>query len=166
MLCDLEQVLVFSEPWFPHLSMGTVTVPPRDGSRRLIYRGAWRRTRRAENTQYMTTATAPWCSLHCCSECNKILKALDCLTMGHCLGQCHPTEVSCNANHKCKHTFNFMFLLFFFFGCTRGTWKFLGQGSQLSWSCDLCHSHRNAGSLTHYTGSGMRQHLHRDKLDH
>ena len=36
-------------------------------------------------------------------------------------------------------------IIFFFFGCSRGTWKFLGQGSILS-----CHRD-STGSLTLYT---------------
>ena len=35
-------------------------------------------------------------------------------------------------------------------------WKFLGQGSNLSHSCDLRHSCGNAGSLTHCTGPGIK----------
>ena len=37
--------------------------------------------------------------------------------------------------------------IFFFNGCTRGTWKFPGQGLNLTHSCDLCHSCSNAGSF-------------------
>ena len=39
----------------------------------------------------------------------------------------------------------------FFFFCTHGIWKFLGQGSNLRHSCNLCYSCSNAGSLTHCT---------------
>ena len=40
----------------------------------------------------------------------------------------------------------------FFSPCIHGLWKFLGQGSNLSQSCDLCHSCGNTGSLTHCGG--------------
>ena len=46
---------------------------------------------------------------------------------------------------------------FFFFDCTHSTWKFLGQGSNLSCSFDLRHSCSNAASLTHSAGSLQRQ---------
>lgn len=36
-------------------------------------------------------------------------------------------------------------------GHTRGTWKFLSQGSIPSCSCDLCHSCGNTRALTHYS---------------
>ena len=41
--------------------------------------------------------------------------------------------------------------LFFIFGSTHATWKFSGQGSNLSCSCDLCHGCSNGRSLTHCT---------------
>ena len=41
------------------------------------------------------------------------------------------------------------FLSFFLSDCIHGIWKFPGQGSNLSYSCSLCHSCSNAGSLTH-----------------
>ena len=53
----------------------------------------------------------------------------------------------------------FLISLSFFFSfldCPHGIWKFLGQGSNLSWSCDLCHSRSNAGSLTTAPGWGSR----------
>ena len=43
-----------------------------------------------------------------------------------------------------------------FFGCTRGIWKFPGQGLNPSHSCDLCHSWGNAGSLTHCARPGIK----------
>ena len=36
----------------------------------------------------------------------------------------------------------------FFFGCTHGTWKFLGQGLKLRQSCNLYQSCSSAKSLT------------------
>ena len=44
--------------------------------------------------------------------------------------------------------FIYLFIYLFihlFNGCTRDIWKFLGQGLNLSLSCDLCHSCSNAG---------------------
>ena len=41
-----------------------------------------------------------------------------------------------------------------FFWLHHGTWKFLGQESNLSHSCDLRHSCGNAGSLTHWAMVG------------
>ena len=39
-----------------------------------------------------------------------------------------------------------VFKLFFPFYChTCSIWKFLGQGSNQSYTCDLCHSHDNTG---------------------
>ena len=38
--------------------------------------------------------------------------------------------------------------ILFFFGCTCGLWKFLGQGSNLRHSCNQNHSSDNAGFLT------------------
>ena len=45
---------------------------------------------------------------------------------------------------------------FFFFGCSHGIWKFLGQGSNLSYSCDPHHSCCNARPLTHCAGLGIK----------
>ena len=42
----------------------------------------------------------------------------------------------------------FFLSVFFFFCHTHGLWKFLGQGLNLSHSCNLCHSFGNARSLT------------------
>lgn len=44
--------------------------------------------------------------------------------------------------------------VFFFFlnGLTHGTWKFLGQESNLSCSCNLRHSNSNTDPLMHCTG--------------
>ena len=39
-------------------------------------------------------------------------------------------------------------LSFSFFGCTPGTWKFLGQGLNVSCSCDLQHSWSNTRSCS------------------
>jgi len=53
--------------------------------------------------------------------------------------------------------FSLLFSLSFcFFSHPYRMWKFLGQGSNLSWSCDLRHSCSSAGSLTHCTGSGIK----------
>ena len=43
---------------------------------------------------------------------------------------------------------------FFFFGHTFSIWKFLGQGWNMSRSCNLDHSCSNAGSLTHWASAG------------
>ena len=43
---------------------------------------------------------------------------------------------------------------YFFHGCTCGRWKFPDLGSNVSHSCDLCHSCGNTKSLTHCTGPG------------
>ena len=48
-----------------------------------------------------------------------------------------------------------MFHSFVVFGQIHGIWKFVGQGSNLSHSCDLCHSCGNAGLLAHCTGWGI-----------
>ena len=45
---------------------------------------------------------------------------------------------------------SFFFLSYFSLTCS--IWKFLGQGSNLSQICDLCHSYGNAGSLIHCAG--------------
>ena len=47
------------------------------------------------------------------------------------------------------------FILFSFFGCTCGIWKFLGQGSSLSCIYDLHHSCDNTGSLIHCARPGI-----------
>ena len=44
-----------------------------------------------------------------------------------------------------------------FLGGAQGTWKFPGQGSNLSHSRDLRHSCSNTGSLAHCTTGGTRQ---------
>ena len=44
-------------------------------------------------------------------------------------------------------------LLFSFYGCICSIYKFLGQGLNLSPSCDLCH---RLDPLTHCTGSGIK----------
>ena len=43
--------------------------------------------------------------------------------------------------------FPLLFLGFLFYGCCCGTWKFLGQGLNLSHNCDPSHSCSNAGSF-------------------
>ena len=43
--------------------------------------------------------------------------------------------------------YSFFFFFFNFFCHTHGIWKFLGQGLNLSPSCDLCHSCSNTGSF-------------------
>lgn len=50
-------------------------------------------------------------------------------------------------------------LSFFFFGPNCRIWKFPGQGSSLSRSCDLHHSWGNAGSLTSCSAVGIPAHL-------
>ena len=52
--------------------------------------------------------------------------------------------------------------IFFFFGCICSIWKFLGQGSNMSHSCNLCHSCSNTRSLTPEPGQGLKPHLSRD----
>ena len=52
--------------------------------------------------------------------------------------------------HCLIHHLSLSLSLFFFFFCyIQDIWKFLGQGSNLSCGCDLCHSCSNARSLTH-----------------
>ena len=51
---------------------------------------------------------------------------------------------------------NFSLFFFFFFGCTWGTWKFPGQGWNLSHIYDLCHSCGNTGFLTHCARLGIK----------
>ena len=46
------------------------------------------------------------------------------------------------------HTFSSQIFSFFFFGFTHGMQKFLGQGSNLSYSSNPSYSRDNAGSLT------------------
>ena len=48
----------------------------------------------------------------------------------------------------------FCILFIHLFGYIVSIWKFLGQGSNLSHSCDLCHSCHNAGSLTRCATAG------------
>ena len=50
----------------------------------------------------------------------------------------------------------YMSFFFFFFFFWPWHMEFLGQGSDLSHSCDLCHSCSNAGSLTHCLGLGIK----------
>ena len=52
--------------------------------------------------------------------------------------------------HLCTHIF------FFSFSTAHMTWKFPGQGLNLSWSCHLHHSCSNPGSLTHCTRLGIK----------
>ena len=49
----------------------------------------------------------------------------------------------------------FGILFFLFFGHPCDIWKFPGQGSNPSWSCNLCHSCINAGSPAHCTRLGI-----------
>ena len=44
----------------------------------------------------------------------------------------------------------------FVFGCSLSVWKFPGQGSNLSCSCDLCHRCSDIRSLTHCTRMGIK----------
>ena len=58
-------------------------------------------------------------------------------------------------------SFDLLLLLIFFFffslfSHTCSIWKILGQGSNLSLSCDLHHSCSNTGSLTHCAGMGIK----------
>ena len=55
-------------------------------------------------------------------------------------------------------THSFFLVCFFFFGCTHGIWKFLGQESNPSCGCYLCQSCSNTGSLTHCTTVGTPAH--------
>ena len=50
-----------------------------------------------------------------------------------------------------------VFFLLSFYGCPHVMCKFPGQGWNQSCSGGLCHSHRNAGSLTHWTRPGIEQ---------
>ena len=49
--------------------------------------------------------------------------------------------------------------LFVCFKPMHSIWKFPGQGSNLSQSCDLCHSSGNGTSLTHYATAGPPKRL-------
>ena len=82
---------------------------------------------------------------------------------------CHPPYLSLKddfipaafINTRCSHIyiwgfFSFFFFSFLFFTCTHGIWKFLGQGWNLSQSCDLCHNCSNTRSLMHCTGPGIK----------
>ena len=44
---------------------------------------------------------------------------------------------------------------FFSPSCTCGIWKFLDQGLNSRWSCDLGQIYSNAGSLSHCAGPGI-----------
>ena len=55
---------------------------------------------------------------------------------------------------------------FFLFWLPRGIWKFLGQRSDLSFSCDLCHSCCNTGSLTHCAEREVKPALQRYRQSH
>ena len=46
-------------------------------------------------------------------------------------------------------------IFIFSFSCPWGIWRLPTQGWNLSWSCDLCHSYNNAGSLTHCARLGI-----------
>ena len=78
---------------------------------------------------------------------------------------CYQSVSLCLQPHT-DTSIQFMLVLFFFsssfFSCTLSIWKFLGQGLNLSCSCDLCHRCGNAVSLTHCTGPGWNLHGHRD----
>ena len=66
---------------------------------------------------------------------------------------------------KCVYIYIYIYIyvsLFFVFcflgvvfGHMRGIWKFLGQGLNLSHTCDLCYSCSNATSFTHSAGPGI-----------
>ena len=79
-----------------------------------------------------------WCALQWFSSCLFCLGIVDVLwSMGLLI---------CWFVYSCMKS---GFLPFFlFFGCTHGTWKFLGQGSNLCHSSDLSCPSDNAGSST------------------
>ena len=54
--------------------------------------------------------------------------------------------------HFCLTFMLFHYLLRLLFLATHSIWKFLGQGLNLSPSCNVCHSCGKAGSLTHCDG--------------
>ena len=56
-----------------------------------------------------------------------------------------------------KYKTHFFFFFFPFLSCPCGIWKFPGQGSNPSQSCNLCHSCSNAWSLTHCVGPGIKE---------
>ena len=59
--------------------------------------------------------------------------------------------------HWIMHSSTTAFFSFFFFsGHTHGTWKFPGQGSNLSWSCNLCYSCCNARLFKPCTRPGIK----------
>ena len=63
--------------------------------------------------------------------------------------------------------YGFFFFFFFPFSHPSGTWKFLDQRSNPSWSCDLCHPCGNTRSLIHCSSRGIEPApLQRGKLDH
>ena len=55
---------------------------------------------------------------------------------------------------------------FFLFWLPPGIWQFLGQRSDLSFSCDLCHSCCNTGSLTHCAEREVKPALQRYRQLH
>ena len=67
----------------------------------------------------------------------------------------------------CYETHLYLFFSsFFLFGQACSIWKFLGQGSNLSRNCDLCHSCGNTESLTHHMGLGIKPVPPETRLDH
>ena len=61
-----------------------------------------------------------------------------------------------NAGEDVEQQFFCFFLFLGGEGSHRGHMEFSGQGSDLSWSCDLNHSCGNAGSLTHCARLGIK----------
>ena len=61
-----------------------------------------------------------------------------------------------------KYLFRFSTVFFPLFSCIYGIWKFPGQESNPSHSCDLCHSCSNAGSLSHALGQVSNLWCHRN----
>ena len=56
-----------------------------------------------------------------------------------------------NSFQKKLYYYSYYYYLLLLFGHAQGMWKFPGQGSNPSRSCDLLHSCGNAPSLTHCT---------------
>ena len=68
--------------------------------------------------------------------------------------------VFCNTGNKYHNP-----IFFFFFDCTHGIWKFLGQGSNLSHGFDLLQNCGNTRSSTHCTGQGIEPALPETRRD-
>lgn len=61
-------------------------------------------------------------------------------------------------------SFFLIFKIFSFLATSQDT-EFPGQGADLSYHCNLCHSYGNAGSLSHGTRPGIYLGLGRDTVD-